>query len=180
MHPSFERNRRFWSLNHVKPWVGQFRATTANPRGLMRKCGFGRFWRWKLKTHLWFQRFRKIFVVFWKNAGISRVFKGWIRRRICNVDAVLQGRLHYLYVETSVWKSKGMHPCFERNSRFWCLNHVVLSLFRRTYVESLSLHFLKEKECVFASFREIISICSEKVQKFEVKKVFSIFAKIKI
>ena len=31
-------------------------------------------------------------------------------------------------------KSNGMHPCFERNSRFWCLNHVVLSLFRRTYV----------------------------------------------
>ena len=104
MHPCFERNSRFWGLNHVKPWVGQFRATTANPRGLMRKCGFGRFWRWKLKTHLWFQRFRKIFVVFWKNAGISRVFKGWIRRRICNVDAVLQGRLHYLYVETNVWK----------------------------------------------------------------------------
>ena len=77
-------------------------------------------------------------------------------------------------------KSNGMHPCFERNSRFWGLNHVVLSLFRRTYVQSLSLHFLKEKECVFASFREIISICSEKVKKFEVKKVFSIFAKIKI
>ena len=77
-------------------------------------------------------------------------------------------------------KSKRMKVWFERNSRFWGLNHVVLSLFRRTYVESLSLHFLKEKECVFASFREIISICSEKVQKFEVKKVFSIFAKIKI
>ena len=43
MHPCFERNSRFWGLNHVKPWVGQFRATTANPRGLMRKCGFGRF-----------------------------------------------------------------------------------------------------------------------------------------
>ena len=57
---------------------------------------------------------------------------------------------------------------------------LVLSLFRRTYVQSLSLHFLKEKECVFASFREIISICSEKVKKIEVKKVFSIFAKIKI
>ena len=124
MHPSFERNRRFWSLNHVKPWVGQFRATTANPRGLMRKCGFGRFWRWKLKTHLWFQRFRKILLFFGRNAGISRVFKGWIRRRTCNVDAVWQVRLHYLYVETSVWKSKGMHPCFERNSRFWGLNHV--------------------------------------------------------
>ena len=77
-------------------------------------------------------------------------------------------------------KSNGMHPCFERNSRFWGLNHVVLSLFRRTYVWFLSLDFLKEKECVFASFREIISICSEKVKKFEVKKVFSIFAKIKI
>ena len=51
-----------------------------------------------------------------------------------------------------------MHPSFERNRRFWSLNHVVLSLFRRTYVESLSLHFLKEKECVFASFREIISV----------------------
>ena len=166
----FERNSRFWGLNHVKPWVGQFRAATPNARGLIRKCEFARFWRVKLKTHLWCQRFRAILLFFGRNAGISRAFKGWIRRRTCNIDAIL---LH-------IAGSSMMNVWFERNSRFFILNHVVLSLFRRTYVESLSLHFLKEKECVFASFREIISICSEKVQKFEVKKVFSIFAKIKI
>ena len=43
MHPCFERNSRFWGLNHVKPWVGQFRAATPNAGSLMRKCGFARF-----------------------------------------------------------------------------------------------------------------------------------------
>ena len=72
----------------TKPWVGQFRATTPNARSLMRKCGFARFWRLNSKTHLWFHRFRKILLFFGRNAGLSRVFKGWIGRRTCNIDAI--------------------------------------------------------------------------------------------
>ena len=168
----------------TKPWVGQFRATTANPRGLMKK-------RWK-NAHLggfegenWrrtcgFKDFVR-FLLFFGKMLEYRVFL-----KVESEDASVMLTQYYRGVfitctlKQMFEKSNGMHPCFERNSRFWCLNHVVLSLFRRTYVQSLSLHFLKEKECVFASFREIISICSEKVKKIEVKKVFSIFAKIKI
>ena len=78
------------------------------------------------------------------------------------------GKLNFFDDELRPTADRGMYVQLRQHTQ------LVLSLFRRTYVQSLSLHFLKEKECVFASFREIISICSEKVKKFEVKKVFSI------
>ena len=61
-------------------------------------------------------------------------------------------------------KSNGMHPCFERNSRFWGLNHVVLSRFRRTYVGSLSVHFLKEKQSKFQEKSYFIAISQVRVR----------------
>ena len=53
---------------------------------------------------------------------------------------------------------------FERNSRFCGLNHVVLSRFRRTYVGSLSVHFLKEKQSKFQEKSYFIAISQVRVR----------------
>ena len=104
MHSCFERNSRFWCLNHVSLGSANFVQPPPTRGVWWENADLGGFEGENWRRTCGFQRFRKILLFFGKNAGISRVFKGWIRRRTCNVDAVLQVRLHYLYVETNVWK----------------------------------------------------------------------------